>query len=173
MFKGYLIRRVEYPELIDEIGRLRVDVWKNEKGMNQELMAKGIWIDASDEIAIHWVVFKDRTLVGSARLTIHENLSDIPYSLLLNKYSFDQYNLPVSSMNRLAIHADHSGQGIAKKLDELRINTSRELGAQLIIGEPVSWRIDCLEKLGFETIGPLGYPEEAPGLMLTLMIKKL
>ncbi len=172
-YGGCQILRIEYPEFMEEIGKLRVEAWKDIEGMNQDLMAKGCWIDDTDADAIHWVIFSGKKLVGSARMTVHEKVGDLPYGDLIKKYPLDELVPPVSSINRLVIHSDYMNKGLARKMDEIRINTAKEMGVKYIIAQPVSWRIDALKKQGFKYIGPIGQPFEAPGLTLTLMIKKI
>ncbi len=172
-YKDLIIKRIYYPDYMNQIGKLRVEVWKEIEGMNPDLMASGSWIDASDKDAIHWVVLQNDNLVGAARMTIHESFADIPYGKMIEKFSLKNLEFPVSSINRLVIKPDCCNKGLARRIDEERIKTSRDIGVNCIIAEPVSWRIDPLKKLGYEVVGELGNPFEAPGLMLTLMIKNL
>ncbi|MCP4550853.1 MAG: GNAT family N-acetyltransferase [Bacteroidetes bacterium] len=172
-YKGFLIVQVEYPILMEEIGKLRVDVWKEIDGINPDLVAKNSWIDKTDSDAMHWVIIKDNKLVGSARMTNHEEIEDLPYSDMIQKHLLKKTCFPVSSLNRLVIHPDYQNMGLGRKIDEIRLDTAKKMGIKCIVAEPVSWRINSLKKSGFVYIGPINYPYEAPGIMLHLMTRKL
>src|SRR5262249_29401823 len=113
---------------------LRVDVWQAEGVRIPDIELLN---DRHDAHALHWGVSIGDRLVASARLCIHSVLGEAPDSAL---FTCADIHLPVASMNRLVVLADHRGLGISRTLDQVRINRARQLGAKTIICTPVASR---------------------------------
>lgn len=45
------IRRVDDPDLIQQIGRLRAEVWRGEQPTQPSLSHNGVWLDELDQYA--------------------------------------------------------------------------------------------------------------------------
>jgi hypothetical protein len=140
---------------------LRYKVWQSE-GAVIEQSELGIIIDKHDGHAVHWGAFDEGRLIGSARLCLHENLTDAPDGEL-----FPSTNLPtpIASMNRMIVLNTHRGNGIGAKFDELRLAKAWQLGAAAVIATPVTGllRRQSLEKRGFQFLeGVTGHPIWSP-----------
>jgi GNAT superfamily N-acetyltransferase len=69
-----------------------------------------------------------------------------------------------ASMNRLVVHPDYRGRGIARMLDCLRLRHAPQVGAALVVVVASGRRVAALESLGFENLGP---PGKTPALLRT------
>jgi len=166
---GFNIYRVDYPTLINEIGELRVIAWRTEKGIAPDIFSQRTWLDEYDEIALHWIMLKEKFLMASARISIHPELSEIPWADNTTVYDMSFLKSPVASINRLVVHPDFRGRGLTRYLDRIRIDTAKKMGVKTIIAEPVLIRINSLIDLGFKYVGKLPATIELPGVELGLM----
>ncbi len=141
------------------IGAFRYHVWQTE---GFHLSDDCIWIDKYDSVATHWVVCQNNRIVGSARLTIHASIDDVPNTNDFTKLSY-YYVPPIASLNRLVVCPTSRGKGIASWLDEQRIEKAHELGANTIIGTVPAKRVKALAILGFVEIG-ICHDAEFPGM---------
>ena len=69
-----------------------------------------------------------------------------------------------ASMNRLVVHPDYRGRGIARLLDCLRLQHAPLVGAGIVVVVASGRRVAALESLGFENLGP---PCKTPELLRT------
>jgi len=156
-----LLSNIHHAEMV-EIGRLRTQVWTGEVDVNPQSLGPEPWIDPVDHGACQWTVRDGRRLVAAARMTLHDDPASIPY------YKAFQDRLPgpgpYGAMNRLVVHRDYRGQGLAHLLDSLRLRHAPRLGAVQVVMVASGRRVLALEALGFEN---LGVPNEAPELLRT------
>lgn len=143
------IRQLETAQEIVSSQELRFRVWSEQEGVDLKDNKSGRIADDLDATAYHWGVFDDGKLVASARLTIHSNLLDVP-----NGDLFDGLPLikPIASMNRLVVSKPLRGNGLAKKLDDLRISHAKTVGARTIVitaAKNNQSRIEAISKLRF------------------------
>ena len=112
-------------------------------------------IDPTDKGAIQWVVLYGGVLVASARLSVHSRIEDVPEAEIFLPVFKRIPAPPFGSINRLAVHPQYRGTGLARVLDTIRLKTAWELGCQSILAETISGprRIDQLLDLGFEIVG--------------------
>src|SRR5262245_52657152 len=80
-------------ELLEEIGRLRVSAWKNFFPKIAE--RTDCWLDDYDRMARHWVVFEGETIVGAARLSMHQRFSELPEADLYSELELPRHNIPI------------------------------------------------------------------------------
>jgi len=145
---------------LEEIGRLRTLVWTGESDVNRHSLGPEPWIDPVDGSACQWTVRDHGCLVAAARLTIHDNLASIPYQAAFRDRLPESE--PYAAMNRLVVLPDHRGQGLARRLDCLRLRHAPRIGAALVVVVASGRRVLALESLGFEN---LGVPNQTPELL--------
>lgn len=156
------IRRLCAASEIAACQQLRYEVWSAE-GVELSHPEAGTIADSHDDHAMHWGVFNGTRLVGAARLCIHEILAEAPDGDLFTGMNIPA---PVASMNRLVVATSHRGLGIARRLDEARVQQGRAAGARAMIATPLvnsQSRIRSLEAQGFLfTFERLGHPSWSP-----------
>lgn len=157
------------PYFLREIGELRRQVWKR----ISECLPSQNWINEHDEHGYHWLVFRESVLVASARLCIHPNLSfleEAPH--LQDDISLSPDDLPIAGMNRLVVLPQARRLGIARFLDELRIQKAKDLGAKTILAAPFR-RASALKALGFQTVTHCKPPHLVGAEPLPVMLYRL
>lgn len=139
-------------ELLESAFALRRQVWAALPGVDAKSVLAGGLDDGHDHSAVHWVVVSDSTVVASARLCIRDSLSNLPDANVFQDAA-DEVPLSTSAMNRLVVHPDYRGRGIAAQLDAIRLAEARKRGCASVTAcwSPFSGmrRRRALEELGF------------------------
>ncbi|MDB6151777.1 MAG: hypothetical protein JWL90_230 [Chthoniobacteraceae bacterium] len=140
------------PDLLQQIGRLRVEAWETETARAAEMIS---WVDRFDHAARHWVVFAGTLPVAAARLSIHQALADVPDAESYAGVFPQTPTPPIASFNRLVVHPSARGAGLSKKLDMIRLQAAEQAGCRSAILSTASGpaRVRQLTRLGFELIG--------------------
>jgi predicted GNAT family N-acyltransferase len=169
----YILIKVQYPDQIEEIGRLRYLAWKDVEGINKDFFAHGRWLDDYDKLSHLWIIRYKNQIVATARLSIHNKINDIPWHECIPPEAMGLINPPVASINRLSVHPDFRKKGLTRPLDLVRIKVATELKVNAILAEPVLERFNTLEKYGFQHYGYFGSTMELPGVTLGFRMKIL
>ena len=138
--------------LLREIGRLRVEALETETSKASAIKS---WIDEFDRTARHWVVFREEVPVAAARLSIHENLSEVPDAESYAGVFPQPPEGPIASFNRLVVHPSARGAGLSKRLDFVGLDASEEIGCHSVVLSTASGpkRVKQLIGWGFELAG--------------------
>lgn len=138
--------------LLVEIGRLRVRAWSTETAAAE---AMGCWVDEFDRAAIHWAVFDEGTLVAAARLTVHQEVTEVPEAESYADVFRDPPAGPIASLNRLVVDPSTRGLGLSKRLDLVRLQMAEARGCRSAILSTASGphRVKQLIGWGFEAMG--------------------
>ena len=162
-------------ENIDRIGKLRYDVWKAEGALEVSYFPVGSWTDPFDYSGRHWVVVNSDTgdFVAAARLNFLVDLDEQSRDVLLWKRTGNIIPLPTVDFGRLVVNADNRRQGLAHRLNEIRIVAAQEMGARSIIVTASVGNVSLLKKSGFFEIGQRIEFDERPGVSFTAMQKNL
>ena len=169
----YILMKVQYPDHIEEIGRLRYLAWKDVEGINKDFFSRGLWVDDYDKISHLWIICYKEQIVATARLSIHNGINEIPWNDLIPKEALKLINPPVATISRLCVHPDFRKKGLSRPLDLVRIKEATELKVNAIIAEPILERFNTLEKYGYQHFGYFGNPMELPGVTIGFRIKFL
>ncbi|MDB5240963.1 MAG: hypothetical protein JWP57_1588 [Spirosoma sp.] len=166
----YCISQVSFPERIQEIGALRIRAWRNEPGINADFFAKRTWVEAIDHTACHWIITKNNRIVAAARMSLHDSLQNVPYASLLPDVYRPKYgHKTVASINRLVVDPRFRGLGLARLLDQARLDMAQDKGVDYVLAQPQQTRLKALTKLGFSYICELPHIPEMPERQLFFM----
>lgn len=131
---------------------LRVEAWRSVGVLREGEFPPDICCDKHDEHATHWAVAEEERVIAAARMCIHDTLAALPDAgFFLNLPR--EIEPPVAAINRLVVKADHQRRGLARRLDEVRIERALEMNCRsvIVVAPPIRWR--PLEQLGFESLG--------------------
>lgn len=144
---------------LEKVFALREAVWRNERDvLDAGGLAAALARDAHDAHGLHWVIECEGALVAAARLCIHGDKGDLPFSDGF-RHLIEGLPVPVASFNRLVVHPAMRRKGLARALTLPRIEAARERGARAIVVEVAPGRVPGLRKLGFVARGySLGQP---------------
>jgi GNAT superfamily N-acetyltransferase len=152
---GYILEKIVGNSLIDEICTLRVDAWRTQAAIEPAAEA---WRDAYDDWAHHWVIKFGSAIAAAIRLTLHENVTELPNAEVYVPVLPKDIPLPVASYNRLVVSPKHRGKGLSGVLDNICIKSAKEMGAKILLGatgsvEANRHRITTMQQLGFINLG--------------------
>jgi GNAT superfamily N-acetyltransferase len=179
---GYVIgdglRIIEKPssELMEEVYRLRVIAWSPQARLRRGTIR---WADQYDSCGQHWVIVHGVSPVAAIRLTLHDSAADLPAASAFNGLLPADLKPPLASYNRLVVHPEYRGRGLAKVLDLVCIDAARHAGATALLGLTGNVpgnrsRIPAMQALGFQVLGVATEPDvdiiEEDGLSTALML---
>jgi hypothetical protein len=165
------------PSVLAEIGELRVRAWSS---FVPDLSARlGLWNDDHDKSSRHWGVFYGQKLGAAARLSAHQELSDVPDAEVYAGALPIDLLPPIFSLNRLVIEPEFRGGGLSNKLDAVRMAAIPRMPTTVTVlaATPAGpKRLSQLMGLGFEPLGqprpePVGHPLQ--GLVTQPLIKRI
>lgn len=164
MASELIYAEADHSQGLEAIGRLRYDVWLAEGAMNTALFPGKCFLDHLDPSARHWTVFDGDVMVANARLTFHPTLDDGYRDASLWKDAGVPIPLPTCDLGRLVVLPSHRGRGIAQRLNQIRLEAARSMGAKSIIVTASEANARLLRKLGFFDIGKVVEFEDRPGV---------
>lgn len=148
-----------FPDLLPEIGRLRIVAWEHERGRPSIAVDCGdTWIDEHDPHAYHWIIMENGILIAAARLCLHFEKDELPDAEHVNDFT-DRIIFPAVFLNRLVVHPSARGAGLAKQLDAARLCFAQEKGASMAIlcsSNPL--RLQWLQKTQWKIMGKASKP---------------
>ena len=145
----------------DAVDQLILDVWSHEAEVAHDvevLAQRGVSvIDPLDDRSVHLLVWSDERLVGYSRLSIFIteqalDLAPVEVPRLARPFR------PVAYLSRLVVDPKTRGQGVARLMDQVRVEIAQDSGASAIVVCAVGKiRVDSLEHSGFTSIAQ--YPD--------------
>ncbi len=139
-------------ESMEELGRFRLEVWRDETIVNEALFLNGVWLESLDFQARHWVAKDSHGLVGAARLTVHDTLASNPDGYLFERAG-KIIPAPVAHLCKLVVHERARGKGLGSQLNKIRVDAARMMGARSIVVTASEINSRLLSQLGFADTG--------------------
>jgi GNAT superfamily N-acetyltransferase len=153
----YQVTPTEDPEILRRIFRLRALVWSEVMGIAGTCFPGGVWRDAYDDSALHWAAFIDGSVVGAARLSVHQSIGDCPDAEIFTGSS--SFQAPIACLTRLVVHPSARGAGIAASLDDTRLAEAERRGCRTatVFVHHLSGprRLQALLARGFQCLAPI------------------
>ncbi len=143
------------PAALAAIGRLRVEVWRDEGVLAQELSDQGRWLDPFDAGCRHWIVrdpADPELLLACARLSFHDALLGSPDGPVWRDHG-REVPVPVGNLAKLVVRRDARRQGLASGLNEVRIAAARAMGLQTLTVTASDANARLLFAQGFRDLG--------------------
>jgi GNAT superfamily N-acetyltransferase len=138
--------------LMTRIGELRVRAWK---ARQPDFPDMTIWLDMFDASARHWAILQGAVPVAAARMTVHNDLSEVPNAEIFTDAFPNGLAGSIASINRLVVDPAFAGRGLSRMLDEVRVSAARRENCAHMIAKTDAGtrRTDALRALGFEPAG--------------------
>lgn len=159
------IRVFSYRDLdLDQIHRVRQQAWLEKYPTFAEHIAA--WEDGFEKNALHFLALDGDSVLGVARFNqssgaeIHKQFAHAA-AMLEFAATLDR---PIGVISRLSVHPSARGKGVARRLDEARIDHAKNMGCTHIICEVKAGahREKALARLGFEPVPGASLHEAYP-----------
>lgn len=140
------------------VAALRSLAWRDVRTVDHDSLGA---LDLYDSHAFHWRVFDGDILCGSARLSVHDDLSEAPDGDVYDGLRLQEVTARVAVLSRLVVHPAHRGRRIATYLDSVRLQQADSLGCGAVFGfTSAETRVQMLEGIGMKVVGT-GRPSTA------------
>lgn len=151
-FEPYLLKdKTRLPEIF----MLRVDAWENSPRshvINSEKYPNGFF-DNLEVTGLHWVAENEQgQIIAAARGNVLHSFDELPYPGIVKGFDLPD-DRPFFFYSRLVVNSDYRKNGLANKLDVLRINYQKENDINFGIVTATDKRIGALKKMGFISLG--------------------
>lgn len=135
-----------------EISKLRNDVWQVECPGSSALTTP---VDSVDTTARHWIATCGLQIVGTARLSFHDTVAELPNAEVYEGVLDPSLRGPIASLNRLVVDTNYRRLGIARQLDAIRLKAAEDFGCRYAVGSTRGGptRVKRLVDLGFHDLG--------------------
>lgn len=167
----------KYPEVLQEIGKLRFDVWFDEGEIDplaiDQSNGENSWTDELDEDGHHFIIrdLKTGLIIAAARMTLHTDPADTrSRDFVMFMKSPTAIPLPTVDLGRLIVKNLYRGRGYASALNEARVQEAKQLGAKSVIVTASLSNAKLLEKLGFTYTGETVYFSDRPRVEFHAML---
>jgi len=157
-------------EVMERVGKLRYEVWKDEGLLDLSQFSSESWGDEFDCFGQHWIAETvDGQIVGAARMHFFRELDESSRDVAVWIRCGHVIPLPTVDFGRLVVRSDFRRRGIAQMLNDVRMNAAREMGAKSIIVTASEANAKLLLKLGFFDINERVVFPERPGAVFICM----
>ncbi len=155
-------------ETLEIIYKLRYEASEIRRDLHEHYQDKR-FADTYDEAGIHFALYKDEALLGSARINISSNLEEITYGHLIENY-IHNLQKPFAMISRLVVAPKARRKGYSNFLDEKRLNflKKRNEGTAMVVTSCI-FRIEKLIRLGFRLASEVEEINTFPGGKSTLL----
>lgn len=133
------------PSVVAETYRFRAEVWQGEG------FSVNPYPDNHASHARHWIVTRGETLVGAARLCMHNTVDETPGYEDIRHLNVST-SQPFAFLSHLVVCPSARNQGLGKLLDSVRVEAARAAGVNLILGRFYEYRVRGLVALGFRPV---------------------
>lgn len=153
-FEPYLL---EDKTRLPEVFMLRVNAWENSRrsyAINSQKYPNGFF-DNLEDTGLHWVIENEHgTIIAAARGNVLNSFDELPYPGIVKDFVLPT-DRPFFYYSRLVVHPDYRNQGIANKLDLIRIDFQDKKKIKFGIVTVSDNRIKSFENLGFQSLGEI------------------
>lgn len=157
------------PDVLQRIGRLRFAVWQAEGCLQEAAFPTGVWSDADDARASHFIAESGGDLVAAARLLTHASADTSDRDVAVWTALGAPLAFPAADLGRLVVRADFRRRGLGARLNEARIDAARAAGARTAITTASAANARLLRRAGFRDIGATVTFAERPGVVFAAM----
>lgn len=158
------------PAVIEQICRLRVEVWR-EAGHDVEVaFPDGVWRDEWDAVSRHWVVYAGTKVVAAARWCVHVQLRDVPEADQYLRYGLKLAG-PIAAPSRVVVARAWQHRGLARTFLDLQDEASRTAGVRYAVRQASPAMVRLLVHRGWQIIGAAEPDPRFPGVRFQIAIR--
>ena len=139
------------PEALMEVESFRLGVW--EEILDHKAASERFSLDQFDYDSWHFLHMNKGCIIGCGRLIIADSELHVPDLCSFKPY-LNRMRYPLGVMNRLVVHQDYRGNGVAHNINRQRVSFACERSVADIWIEVQAQRCQTMERFGFEQMGP-------------------
>lgn len=176
--QGYQLKTfigVDDPNLLAEITRFRLAVWRAESTTLVGSFPDNSWGDEKDLLSQHLVVFSlscPDKIIASARLTLYDSFESFPDRAWYSDFALPVVP-PIAYLTRDVVDSQHRTIGLGQYLNLERLRLAEDQGAKTAIADIPDYRIRSFEALGFAMMQKPKIGIIFPEMKWTVMLKYL
>ncbi len=155
---------------LERISKLRVSVWRERGGLASGAFPTGRWHDEFDRVARHWVVTRNGRIVAAARLSMHEQLDQVPEA---GEYLAAGLELAgrIAAPARLVVSPSAERCGVASLLVAVRETAAAAEGATHAVCQASPAVCRLLMRRGWDRVAPAARDGRFPEVTFQVMIR--
>jgi hypothetical protein len=164
--------RITDAPTLEAIYRLRLAVWREAGTVSEAAFPDGRWCDEEDADAIHWAIHAGEDLVAAARLSVHEQLADVPDA---DEYAAVGLRLEgrIAAPARFVVAARACGHGLTALLRDEWIDAALTAGSRFAVCQASPEMSRIAQGRGWYEAGPARPDERFPGVEFVIMVLEL
>ncbi|GJM13004.1 MAG: hypothetical protein DHS20C12_14070 [Pseudohongiella sp.] len=168
MKKEFLLEEAD-PELwLEQIARLRVEVWDHYGMVDMSYFPDNKCLEAVDSIAIHHIAQHEGRLMAAARYTVYPDLES-SHNAGYYKEAGIQLEGPIGIPERTVVHPDFSGQGLGRAIARTHRAEALKQGVRFNISENTEVNARLLRAIGRKSLGMAPPDPRFPGIQYEWM----
>ena len=158
--------------VIEEICRFRVRVWREAGQLASHAFPGGLWRDAADAQATHWLIRNSTGRCAAAgRLTMHESLADVYQSQEYLRFGLDLTG-PIAAPDRVVVAGFARGSGLGRQILDLQDSAAEARGATHAVRQASPRMTELLEHRGWRKLGAASPDARFPGVEFQVVMKE-
>lgn len=157
---------------IDEICRLRAEVWRATGDAAQGAFPQGEWRDELDDPggSRHWVILRDDEIVAAARVSVHDRLDAVPEAEEYITAGL-RLNGRIAAPARVVVSPAARRYGLASRLLDVQDSAAIEAGAAHGVRQASPGMRRLLIGRGWRDVAPAGADPRFPGVAFQVMMR--
>ena len=168
----YHVVQTSNPDVITEICRFRVSVWREEHQLAYGAFPAGEWRDECDDSALHWLLRDSRQrLAAAGRLTMHDSLAEVDQCHEYSRFELDLAG-PVAAPDRVVVARFARGHGLGRQLLDLQDAAAHARGAAYAVRQASPRMAQLLANRGWEVLGPASADPRFPDVDFLATLKR-
>jgi hypothetical protein len=158
-------------QVIGEICRFRVSVWREEGQLASYAFPDGQWRDPVDDRSIHWLIRDFRGCCAAAgRLSMHRSLAEVHQAEEYLRFGL-HLPAPVAAPDRVVVARFARVSGLGRQILDLQDAASQALGASHAVRQASPRMAQLLEHRGWQVLGRASPDDRFPGVEFQVVVK--
>jgi hypothetical protein len=159
-------------QVIAEICRFRVSVWREQGQLASHAFPSGQWRDPIDDQSTHWLIRDFRGCCAAAgRLSMHRSLADVHQAEEYLRFGL-QLPGPVAAPDRVVVAGFARASGLGRQILDLQDAAAEARGASHAVRQASPRMAQLLEHRGWQVLGPASPDDRFAGVDFQVVIKE-
>jgi len=159
-------------QVIAEICRFRVSVWREEGQLASHAFPNGQWRDPVDDQSSHWVIRDFRgCLAAAGRLSMHHSLAEVHQGEEYLRFVLELPG-PVAAPDRVVVARFARACDLGRLILNLQDAAAQARGASHAVRQASPRMVQLLKHRGWRVLGPASPDDRFPGVEFQVVVKE-